>query len=131
MAFLSLDFHTYLFGTQIHLLQPSSRYLSEIHCLSDLPLACSYLCLIHCVVFGGLNHSVGPGYLLHYSGKSHNPLLEDPIMGLGDITTFCIGLMLDFFSHCSICLLTSLYLSYRMYFYCLVQKIFKVGAIST
>ena len=82
---LSLDLQyniPFLCGTQIHL-QPSSRCLSEIHPFSNLPVTFSYSCLIHRVLFGGLNHSVVPGYLLHYSGKSRNCLLEDPTMGLG------------------------------------------------
>ena len=37
--------------------------------------------VFHYHIYG--HHSVGPGYLLHYSGKSRNPLLEDPTMGLG------------------------------------------------
>ena len=58
---------------------PSSAFfqmMSETHHFSDLPATCSYSCLIHRVVFGGLNHLVGPGYLLHYSAKSRNPLIE-------------------------------------------------------
>ena len=66
----------FLFGTQIHLLQPSFRCMSEIHHFSDHPTTCSYSCLIYRVVHGGLNHLVGPGYLLHYSAKSCNPLTE-------------------------------------------------------